>query len=121
MRATPFATIRTFLLVLFIISAAGLITCALPPTGDKKIPAQRKAGALDCILLCEQSPDMGQIVFPHYKHMGPRSEGNNGIACGVCHRAVCMTDAKRPYKPCRSCHPPESAAFEDETPKLPYL
>ena len=63
----------------------------------------RDEDALDTILMCESNLEAGLVVFPHYAHYGPESQGGNDIACIDCHHPLEGPDAQ-PLQACRSCH-----------------
>ena len=107
---------RLLAIPVFTMLAVTYLACTAHYNSVKPTQAARKAGALDMILLGEHSDEIGQMVFPHYMHYGPKNMGLNGIACGKCH--FCSGDARKdPIQSCRSCHFPhdESAGRRERS------
>ena len=89
------------------VGAALLVAClaACSETTGRANPdgRGRRSGALDTILLCEDSPERTSLVFPHRQHYGPRDQGGHEIDCGLCHHDYQGRTAAPPGA-CRTCH-----------------
>lgn len=91
------------LLAVVALLIAGIAACSDTSGRSKPEAPRARSGALDNILLCEDSVERTPLVFPHRKHYGPRDQGGHGIACGSCHHDYEGPGAALPGS-CRSCH-----------------
>lgn len=89
--------------VLVAVPVACIAACSEASRQTSPSDTQRIAGALDNILLCEDSVERTSLVFPHKKHYAPRGQGGSAIGCDVCHHDYEGPEAAPPGS-CRTCH-----------------
>jgi len=102
---------RIALLVLAAPVAACLVSCSETSGRSSARDARARKGALDEVLLCEDSDERTPILFPHRVHYAPRDQGGHAIECGLCHHDYEGPDAGPPGS-CRTCHFHHDVAVE---------
>jgi hypothetical protein len=84
-------------------SALALLVCSIVACRSIREYAVASERALDVVLLCEDSPDAGPMLFAHRRHYAASTEGGLGIPCASCHHDYKPSSASPP-KACRECH-----------------
>ena len=86
-------------------------------------------GALDIVLLSDESEEVGPVSFRHAEHYDLKAEGGREIHCALCHHDY-TGDVNRPPGACRTCHMSHDAEedeedgadeAEDHHARVPYL
>ena len=91
--------ITAIIVVMLLLFAACV---ASSPAGRPTGPLE-PGGALDRILLCEHSPEVGSMYFNHRLHYAPLEKGGWELPCAECHHEIEDEPRKIPGA-CGDCH-----------------
>jgi len=90
------------LLLMFSVPVLAL-SCSWSSKEEESMPSASGVGALDTILMCEDSGEEGPVNFPHRLHYASRAHGGRSIGCKTCHHDFEDRNGPPPDS-CRTCH-----------------